>query len=146
MTPEFPPVRELVPHEPPMLWLRRVVAHSANATECEANADDIALLRDAHGRAPGYAALELAAQCVSAHARLAATGAQSGPPRIGFLLGTRRFELRVPHLLPGQRMRVRVTRLWGADVGPVSFDAAIRDGESGTLLASGRISCFTPSS
>jgi predicted hotdog family 3-hydroxylacyl-ACP dehydratase len=146
VTPEFPPVRELVPHEPPMLWLRRVVTHSADATECEANADDIALLRDAHGRAPGYAALELAAQCVSAHARLAATGAQMGPPRIGFLLGTRRFELRVPHLLPGQRMRVLVTRLWGADVGPVSFDAAIRDAESGALLASGRISCFTPSS
>ena len=144
MTPEFPPVRELVPHEPPMLWLRRVVAHSADATECEAHADDIALLRDARGRAPGYAALELAAQCVSAHARLAA--ANGGAPRIGFLLGTRRFEVRVPHLLPGQRLFVRVTRLWGADVGPVSFDSEVRDAESGEVLASGRISCFTPSS
>ena len=144
MTPEFPPVRELVPHAPPMLWLRRVVAHSADATECEANADDVALLRDERGRAPAYAALELAAQCVSAHARLAAP--DGGPPRVGLLLGTRRFEARVPHLLPGQRLRVRVMRLWGADVGPVSFDAEVRDAESGAVLASGRISCFTPSS
>jgi predicted hotdog family 3-hydroxylacyl-ACP dehydratase len=135
---------ELVPHAPPMLWLRRVVAHDGDSTECEACTDDLALLRDARGFAPGYAALELAAQCVAAHARLVA--ARGGSPRIGLLLGARRFELRAARLAPGRLLRVRVRRVWGGETGPVSFDAELRDAASAEVLAAGRISCFTPSS
>lgn len=140
---EFAPVRELVPHAPPMLWLRRVVAHDGRSTECEACTDDLGLLLDAAGFAPGYATIELAAQCVAAHARLVA--ADDGPPRIGFLLGTRRFELHAAQLAPGQILRARVTQLWGAATGPVSFAAEVRDAATAEVLAAGRISCFTPS-
>ena len=121
-----------------------MVAHDGESTECEACTEDLGLLLDAHGCAPGYAALELAAQCVAAHARLAAT--DGGPPRIGFLLGTRRFAVRAAQLGAGQVMRIRVKRLWGAQTGPVSFDAEVRDAASAEVLAAGRISCFTPPS
>lgn len=141
---DLPPIRELVPHAPPMSWLRRVVSHDRDATECEACTDDFGLLLDANGCAPGYATLELAAQCVAAHARLVA--ADGGTPRIGFLLGTRRFELRASQLAPRQKLRVRVAWLWGGETGPAAFEAEVRDAESGELLAAGRISCFTPSS
>lgn len=140
---ELAPIESLVPHAPPMRWLRRAVAHGADSTECEACTDDLGPLLGDDGSAPGYAAIELAAQCVAAHARLVA--AEEGAPRIGYLLGARRFDLHAPRLARGQRLRVRVTRKWGADVGPVSFDAEVRDLASGALLAAGRISCFTPS-
>ena len=143
MSSETPPIAELVPHEPPMRWLRRVVAHVGDETTCEALVSDLGPLHDARGAAPGYAALELAAQCVSAHARLVA--AEAGPPRIGFLLGARRYDVRVAMLEPGQRLLVRVKRLWGGESGPASFESEVRDAESGALLAGGRISCFTPS-
>jgi predicted hotdog family 3-hydroxylacyl-ACP dehydratase len=139
---ELPPIRELVPHAPPMSWLRRVVAHDRDSTECEACADDLGLLLDASGRAPGYVALELAAQCVAVHARLVAPDGE--PPRIGFLLGARHFEVRSAHLARGQQLRVRVVRLWGAETGPAAFEAEIRDAVGGEVLAAGRISCFTP--
>lgn len=142
MTRELPSIDALVPHAPPMRWLRRVVAHAGDETECEACSDDLALLHDARGGVPGYAALELAAQCVAAHARLVAQ--EGGAPRIGFLLGARRFSVHVAELAPGQLLRVRVKRLWGAETGPVSFDTEVRDAASGALLAAGRISCFTP--
>jgi predicted hotdog family 3-hydroxylacyl-ACP dehydratase len=139
---ELAPIRTLVPHAPPMLWLRRVVAHDGDSTECEACTDDLAPLLDADGCAPGYAAIELAAQCVAVHARLIAQ--ESGAPRIGYLLGARRFDVHAARLLRGQSLRVRVTRKWGANTGPASFDAELRDTASGALLAAGRISCFTP--
>ncbi len=141
--PELGPIHALVPHAPPMLWLRRVVAHGVDSTECEACTDDLAALLDSEGHAPGYAAIELAAQCVAAHARLIAEDA--GPARIGFLVGARRFDVLAPRLLRGQSLRVRVTRKWGAALGPASFDTEVRDAASGELLAAGRISCFTPS-
>lgn len=143
MTSELREMEALVPHATPMRWLRRVVAHAGDETVCEACADDLALLQDARGAVPGYATLELAAQCVAAHARLFASDA--GAPRIGFLLGARRFQVHAPELAPGQLLRVRVKRQWGAATGPVSFDSEVRDAASGTLLAAGRISCFTPS-
>ena len=142
MTNDLPAIDALVPHAPPMRWLRRFLAHAGDETECEACADDLTLLHDSRGAVPGYAALELAAQCVSAHARLVAR--EGGTPRIGFLLGARRFAVHAASLAPGQLLRVRVKRLWGADAGPVSFDTEVRDAASGALLAGGRISCFTP--
>lgn len=139
---ELPPIATLVPHGGPMLWLRRVVAHSSDETECESDVAALALVCAPDGSAPAYAALELAAQCVATHARLAAPA--EGPPRIGFLLGTRRFELRAARLARGQTLRVRARRLWGGELGPASFDVEVRDAASQEVLASGRISCFTP--
>ena len=141
--PEFPPIAELIPHAAPMLWLRRVVAHSRSETECEVDVAALSLLSAPDGSVPSYSALELAAQCAAAHARLAAPASHA--PRRGLLLGTRRLELRVPRLAPNRALLVRVSRLSGAEVGPVSFEVDVRDAATLEILASGRISCFTRS-
>jgi predicted hotdog family 3-hydroxylacyl-ACP dehydratase len=140
--PDLPPIASLLPHAPPMRWLLRVTAHAGDETECEADLGALRLIAGPDGSVPAHAALELAAQCAAAHARLVAS--EAGPPRIGYLLGTRRFTLFARALPAKRQLLVRVRRLWGGELGAVSFDSELRDAESGDVLASGRISCFTP--
>lgn len=92
------------------------------------------------GAVGAWVGVEYMAQAVAAWAGW--QGRQQGkPPRIGFLLGTRRYRS-VARFSAGQRLRVEIQRSYQADNGIGQFDCSIRCGEA--ELASAQITVFGP--
>jgi len=140
---ELPRPDQILPHAGAMVLLSRVLAHESGHTVCEARAGAHALVRDASGCEPAWMGLEYMAQYVAAHAGLVGW-TRGEPARMGFLVSVRRVELLARRFQPGQRLVATARHLWGGAQGMVSFDCELADGESGDLLAKGRISCFAP--
>lgn len=140
---ELPRLEQILPHAGAMILLSRVLEHESGRTVCEARAGAHALARDASGGQPAWMGLEYMAQCVAAHAGLVGW-TQGEPPRMGFLVGVRQVELLARRFRPGQRLVATARHVWGGTQGMVSFDCELADGESGGLLARGRINCFMP--
>lgn len=90
---------------------------------------------------PGWLGIEYMAQAVAAWsgARARASG---GSPRIGYLLGSRRYEATVPMFAIGAELRVFAQCELMSDNGLGMFDCRIE--QDGRVLASGRLSVFEP--
>lgn len=131
-------IDDLVPHRSGMSWLERLVEAGPEHAVCEALiGEQHLLLRD--GRLSAAAGLEYMAQTVAAWAgsqRPAGT-----PPRIGFLLGTRRY-LCARDFRVGERLRIRVQRQFQAENGLGQFDAQIEI--EGEAIASASLNVFGP--
>ena len=140
---DFPPVADVLPHAGDMVLLSQILSHDADETVCIAEVDEQALFRDAAGEVGAWVGLEFMAQCIGAHAGLAARGRGEGPTR-GFLLGARRIHFHCARYHRGQSLRVRATHLWGEAPGLVAFDCSIEDAATDACLAEGRLNCFLP--
>lgn len=140
---ELPDVAELVPHADGMVVLTRVARHDGDETVCDARIGQGDLLATPSGEVPVWMGLEYMAQCIAAHAGLVGRAGDE-PPRVGFLLGTRRVIFHVPCYRLGQRLGVQARRLWGGSRGMVAFDCRIEDTDTGAVLAEGRLNCFMP--
>lgn len=90
LTFDHPPVEQLLPHRPPMLFVRRVLARSAEAIVCEAVLPVDCPLADA-GVAPTIAAVEAAAQAAAVWEglRRQEAAATSHGSRMGYLVSLR---------------------------------------------------------
>jgi predicted hotdog family 3-hydroxylacyl-ACP dehydratase len=137
----FPDVADLVPQRGPMRLLGGIVSHSREETVCAVDLERSALFAQADGSVPAFVALEYMAQCAAAHAGFA-RGAGAEPPRVGFLLGTRRLTLTTDRFRPGQRLRVSARHHRG-ESGLVVFDCRLRDADSDETLAEGRLNLYT---
>jgi predicted hotdog family 3-hydroxylacyl-ACP dehydratase len=143
MTEALPPIAELVPHQRTMCLLDRLVAVEAERLVAEVDVPDAGLFNRDAG-VGGWVGIEYMAQAVAAWAGWQAR--QSGQaPRIGFLLGSRRYRS-VARFAPGQCLRVEIERNYQADNGLGQFDCRIRAGGSadGAELASAQITVFGP--
>jgi predicted hotdog family 3-hydroxylacyl-ACP dehydratase len=126
-----------------MVLLGRVTSHVGDVTVCAAEIEDDALLRSPSGDVPAWMGLEYMAQCIAAHSGLRGLGGGE-PPRVGFLVGSRRITFHARSFRRGQRLTVQARWVWGGAQGMVAFDCSIADADTGALLAEGRLSCFTP--
>jgi predicted hotdog family 3-hydroxylacyl-ACP dehydratase len=126
-----------------MALLSRVLAHDAEETICSVDVQPGTLFSAADGSVPVWVGIEYMAQCVAAHAGLEGH-ARGIPPRMGFLIGSRRIETRTPRFEPAQVLVVRARRTWGKSEGMVSFDCDISDAETRAVLVEGRLNCFLP--
>jgi predicted hotdog family 3-hydroxylacyl-ACP dehydratase len=90
---------------------------------------------------PAWVGIEYMAQAVAAWSGARARTA-GGSPRIGFLLGTRRYEARVPLFAAGALLQVSAQCELIADNGLGMFDCRIT--HEGRELATGRLSVFEP--
>jgi predicted hotdog family 3-hydroxylacyl-ACP dehydratase len=141
--PEFPALAELLPHAGAMVLLARVASHAGDATVCVAEIGDDALFGNASGDVPAWMGLEYMAQCIAAHSGL--RGLAGGePPRVGFLVGSRRMTFHVRLFRRGQMLTVQARQVWGGAKGMVAFDCNMADADTGELLAEGRLGCFIP--
>jgi predicted hotdog family 3-hydroxylacyl-ACP dehydratase len=133
----FPPISELVPHEPPMLLLDRVLAYSKDFVSCEVEIrSDSPFVRGAG--VPAIVGIEYMAQTVATFAGLAAreTG---GEVRIGFLLGSRDVRIDADVFPVGDRLTIDARRTWGEnDLG--SFVCQVRRGAD--VLLQGSLSVY----
>lgn len=123
-SPAPPDLPLLLPQAGRMRVLERVLAHDPRVTLCEARiGSDTPLCED--GIAPAELGIELLAQCMAAHGGLTSRG---GPrPRRGFLVGSRRIELRTRGFLHGECLWVRAEHTRG-EVGMVAFRCALGSG------------------
>ena len=95
----------------------------------------------ADGGVPAWVGIEYMAQAVAAWSG-ARSRAAGGSPRIGYLLGSRRYEAHVPAFESGADLRVHAQCELMGDNGLGMFDCRITQGER--VLASGRLSVFEP--
>ncbi len=88
---------------------------------------------------PAWIGIELMAQAAAAWAGARAR-AGGGAPRAGFLVGTRRYEARVPAFAVGAALSVTAACVGSGDNGLRLFDCRIL--HDGRELAAGRISVY----
>lgn len=100
----YPPAIALIPHEQPMVFVDRVQAFDATGATASLLIHPGLMFADAQGL-PSWTAIEIMAQTVSVYAGL--RGRDCGqPPRIGYLLGTRKLALPVPYFEHGKTLLI----------------------------------------
>jgi predicted hotdog family 3-hydroxylacyl-ACP dehydratase len=91
---------------------------------------------------PGWVGLEWLAQAVAAWAGVqAVTGGDT--PKIGFLLGTRHYQCRLPLFRFGQPIRIEVELNFRADNGLGAFNGCLLDSDN-QPIASATLNVFQP--
>jgi len=90
---------------------------------------------------PAWVGIEYMAQAVAAWSGARARGGGGGP-KIGYLLGSRRYEAAVPVFEVGAELRVLAQCELTAENGLGMFDCRIE--HAGRVVANGRLSVFEP--
>lgn len=104
---ELPPIRELLPHEPPMLLLDELVSWSPERAQLRATVRaGSPFVVD--GRMPAACCLEYMAQAAAA-ARGIEQHLRGVAPSLGVLLGTRELRLELESLAVGDELDIAVT-------------------------------------
>ena len=138
----FLPIENYVPHRGVMLLLDRLLqAYGEIAVAQVIVPRDGLFLQDAG--MPAWVGLEYMAQTVAAWAGWQATQAQQ-PVKLGFLLGSRKYEAHCSHFVPGAVLHVHVRNELVSDNGLGMFDCQIKLAGEDTVLAAARVSVYEP--
>jgi predicted hotdog family 3-hydroxylacyl-ACP dehydratase len=129
-----------VPHRGPMNLLDDVEHCDDHAIVARVRVPAGGLFHGADG-VPAWVGIEYMAQAVAAWSGARAR-AGGGSPRIGYLLGSRRYEAAVPAFGVGAELRVFASCELMSDNGLGMFDCRIE--QDGRVLASARLSVFEP--
>lgn len=138
---ELPDIRLLVPHTGSMVLLDRVISVDQEnlCAEVRIHAESVFAGKDGIG---GWVGIEYMAQAIAAHAGYAAR-LRGEPVKIGFLLGSRRYECSRPTFALNSVLRIHVLRMLQAENGLASFECRIEDLEK-QQLAKATITVFEP--
>jgi predicted hotdog family 3-hydroxylacyl-ACP dehydratase len=134
------PIEAVVPHRGRMLLLDRLLARDEDSVLVGAVVAADNLFADNQG-VPAWVGIEYMAQAISAWAGCRGL-ARGEPARIGFLLGTRRYECRGRPFAIGALLRIEARRELFGDNGMGVFSCRILEGE--TELARAQVSVFEP--
>lgn len=136
---------DLLPHKPPMLLLTScgtmdgecVTARCTVGNQCR-------LFQLPDGRYGTWMLIELMAQTVGIYAGLK-NRAVGSAPRVGFLLGTRKFTVHAPYIAEGDVIDLSAECIFYADSGlPSQFDC--RAFIAGREIASANLTVYQPDS
>jgi len=127
-----------LPHRGAMRLIDRVDRCDDAAIVCTAVVREEGLFVDADGL-PAWVGIELMAQAAAAWAGARAR-AGGCAPRVGFLVGARRYDARTPSFAVGASLQVVAACAAAGDNGMRLFDCTIA--HEGRELASGRIGVF----
>lgn len=100
---------ELLPHAGNMILLERIEHYDEESIVAYLTVRDGCLFSQADGSYPAYLGVELMAQAIAAYAGLKARHA-GDPVRLGFLLGTRKYESNVSCFPLGSELRISARR------------------------------------
>ena len=132
------PVRELLPHEPPMVLLDKVISCEGSSLVAEVVISRESMFCDESG-VPGWVGIEYMAQSVAAHA--GALARQRGDePAIGYLLGTRSYKSAVSAFPIGSLLTIVVEPLF-VEIGLGAFACRI---DMGGTVAEATINVYQP--
>jgi len=136
----IPDIRSLLPHSGPMVLLDRVIAADEESLCAEVRIRRNSLFCNADG-VGAWVGLEYMAQAIGAYAGYTAK-LRDDPIRIGFLLGTRRYQSSQPLFAVGSLLKVYAKRIFQSENGLASFDCHIDD-ENGQVAAA-NVTVFQP--
>jgi predicted hotdog family 3-hydroxylacyl-ACP dehydratase len=136
----MPDIRSLIPHAGPMVLLDRVISVDEDSLLAEVCIRSGSLFCSGGG-VGAWVGIEYMAQAIGAWAGYTAQ-LRGEPVKLGFLLGTRRYECRRPIFLLGSVLRVHVQRLFQNENGLGSFECSI-DNEEGRV-ATATVTVFQP--
>jgi predicted hotdog family 3-hydroxylacyl-ACP dehydratase len=146
MTPaaRMPDIAALVPHSGQMILLDRVLSADAESlcAQVRIHAGSVLCGDDGVG---AWVGIEYMAQAIAAHAGF--TALQRGEAvKVGFLLGSRKYEARVPHFAPGSVLHVHVQRVLLGENGLGAFECRIdvAGGAQETTVATATVTVFQP--
>lgn len=132
-------VSDLVPHSGKMSLLTRVVNYGDDWLEAEVDVHVESMFVEAQG-VPSWVGIEYMAQAVAAFAGLQEK-ANGGEPKMGFLLGTRRYNIDAEWFPVGVTLTVRVDRDMVAENGLHVFQTTIK---APGITASASLNVFQP--
>ena len=136
----YPPLHELVPHEPPMLLLERVCDFTEDSVTCEGEITDGCPFVE-NGCVEALVTLELMAQTIAVFVGLEQRrrGAAGEQPRVGYLVGAQNVVFRVPSLSVGEQVLTEARLQWHE--GPLArFACRVSDGTR--ALAEGVLTAY----
>jgi len=138
-----PDIRQLVPHAGAMVLLDSAVSVDADNLCAAVAISDRTMFCRAEG-VGSWVGIEYMAQAIAAHAGWLAR--QEGEPvRIGFLLGSRRYECFAPVFARGTLLHVHVHMELKNENGLGAYHCRIEDAaRPGQVLAQGTITVFQP--
>lgn len=119
-----------------MLLVDLLVAFSEEAAECEFRVSPDNAFNVKGKGVPAYVGVEYMAQCIAVHAGVRAH-LEGKPPPIGFLLGSRKLELREGYLEQGRAYTAGCRQILRGGDGMGSFDCTITN--EGRPIASARL-------
>jgi predicted hotdog family 3-hydroxylacyl-ACP dehydratase len=141
----MPDVRALVPHSGQMVLLERVVSADDDNLCAEVRIHAGSVLADSHG-VGSWVGIEYMAQAIAAHAGWLSRR-RGDAVKVGFLLGSRRYDTSVPYFALGSVLRVHVHRVLQAENGLGAFDCRIVSADADTdaaPLATATVTVFQP--
>jgi predicted hotdog family 3-hydroxylacyl-ACP dehydratase len=136
----MPDIRSLVPHAGPMVLLDRVISADEDSLLAEVRIRSDSLFCNTDG-VGAWVGIEYMAQAIGAWAGYTAR-LRGEPVKLGFVLGTRRYECSRPIFTLGSLLRVHVLRVFQDENGLGSFECSI-DSEEGRV-ATAIITVFQP--
>ena len=121
--PEDVAIEKLVLHAKPMLLLDSVLESTQDYLVCALSVREDGLF-DTNGQVPALVGIEYMAQTVAAFSGIE-TVKKHEEPRLGFLLGTRKFTSNVPELPSGTALTVRAVRIIQGSDGMAAFECTV---------------------
>ena len=133
-------IETVVPHRGRMLMVDQLLASDPDSVAVSAEIRRDNLFADEQG-VPVWVGIEYMAQAIAAWAGCRAL-ARKEPAKIGFLLGTRRYDCHCRHFAFGAQLRIEATRELFGENGLGMFSCRILEGER--VLASAHVSVYEP--
>ncbi|HVC38105.1 MAG TPA: hypothetical protein VNF46_06850 [Gammaproteobacteria bacterium] len=129
MNEAFPSAADLLPHQGRAVLIDEVLTDSEDSIRVAARITrEHPFFVAGHG-VPSWAGIELMAQAIAAHAGLSGRRSQR-PPRVGMLLGTRRYQAGTLYFREGARLEILAEQEF-SDTGGITACAC-------TILCDGR--------
>lgn len=138
----FPPLHAVMPHAATMLLLKRIVAADEDTLWTELDITPTSLFHDGSG-VGSWIGIEYMAQTIAAYAGYHAQR-RGESTKIGFLLGSRRYECRTACFMTGSTLLVKAHKLLQTENGLGSFACTIQDKQTREILAEATVTVFQP--
>ncbi|PJC85976.1 3-hydroxydecanoyl-ACP dehydratase [Vibrio sp. HA2012] len=138
---KLPEVKDLLPHDEPMVLLNRVISVEEISIHCQADVTEANLFFDHEKRViPAYVGIEYMAQSIAAWSGYHARKRQESPP-IGFLLGSRRYNTELGAFHENMVLDIFAEQVM-EDSGMAVFSGRIE--HNGTLIAQCQLNVYVP--
>ncbi len=114
---------DVVPHDKPMSFLDRILSHSSTGLEAEVSITHDALFSEPAG-IPSWVGIEYMGQAIAAFSGVCARE-RNEPIKIGFLVGTRRYQSNCSYFPYGVTLKVSVEEVTDSIIGLRVFECHI---------------------
>lgn len=131
-----------LPHKAPLILLTRIVNYGEDWLETEITHNGSSPFTNREGLTPAWVAIEYMAQTVSAYAGIKRR-AKSLHPKIGFLLGTRKFSCDVDYFEQHEAITVKAKAVLESDAGVSLFDCSVHKSD-GTQIGFAQLKGVQP--